>query len=348
MRQTHKEIPVRSYDTSPARKLLPLVLLFCAFAHAPASAQTGAAENGQGRPETAATALPESRREASVARQRDSACAGFIEQTPQAAAGQIVGAEQERERSVFAHGNLVFIDAGSQSGVSVGQEFSVVRPRGQFRSKFSRKRGPLGVYTQEVGRLRVVRVRERVSVAEVTLACVDLLLGDLLRPAQTREVPPARAEAALDRFAEPTGKQTGRIVLSRDGRELLTRDHVVFIDLGAEDNVRVGDYLTVFRPEGHGVLLNYDDEIEANRRDGFQSEKLRGGGFSMQSHRVKDVDGSSSGVPVKTPSIKRHRPAVPRKVVGEVVVTRVEGRTATAVVTRVAQEIHTGDAVEMQ
>jgi hypothetical protein len=348
MRQTHKEIPVRSYDTPPARKLLPLVLLFCAFAHAPASAQTNAAGDGQSRPATAAPTPSESRRETSAARQRESACGGFIEQTPQAAAGQIVGAEEERERSVFAQGNLVFIDAGAQSGVRVGQEFSVVRPRGQFSSKFSRKHGSLGVYTQEVGRLSVVRVRERVSVAEVTLACTDLLFGDLLRPAQPREIPHARGEVALDRFAEPTGKQTGRIVLARDGRELLTRDHVVFIDLGAEDNVRVGDYLTVFRPEGHGVLADYDNEIGANHRRGFESEALRGGGFSIQAPRVKDVDGPKSGATVKTPSIKRHRPEVPRKVVGEVVVTRVEGRTATAVVTRVAQEIHTGDAVEIQ
>lgn len=339
---------MRSYDTPPARKLLPLVLLFCAFAHAPASAQTGAAENGQNRPEMTAPAPSETRREASAARQRESGCGGFIEQTPQAATGQIVGAEQERERSVYAQGNLVFIDAGAQSGVSVGQEFSVVRPRGQFRSKFTRKSGSLGVYMQEVGLLRVVRVRERVSVAEVTNACVDLLFGDLLRPAPTREMPQSRAEVALDRFAEPTGKQTGRIVLSRDGRELLTRDNVVFIDLGAEDNVRVGDYLTVFRPKGHGVLADYDDEIGVNSRRGFESEALRGGGFSINSTRVKDVNGPKSGANVKTPSIMHHRPEVPRKVVGEVVVTRVEGRTATAVVTRVAQEIHTGDAVEVQ
>ena len=230
----------------------------------------------------------------------------------------------------------------------VGQEFSVVRPRGQFSSKFTRKRGSLGVYTQEVGLLRVLRVRDRVSVAEVTAACTDLLLGDLLRPAQTRTAPHARPEVVLDRFAEPTGKQTGRIVLSRDGREVLSRDNVVFVDLGAEDNVRVGDYLTVFRPEGHGLLLDYDAEIGANHRGGFQSEELRGGGFSIQAGRVKDVDGPKSGSNVNTPEIKRRRPAVPRKVVGELVVTRVEGRTAVAVVTRAAQEIHTGDAVEVQ
>ena len=341
---------MRSCDTSPARQLILLLLLFCAFTHSPASGQTGARRPPQ-RPaeaEKPTVLYPEGRGPAPAARASETACGGFIEQAPQAAAGQIVGAEQETERRVFAEGNLLFVDAGAQAGVRVGQEFTVVRPRGQFRSKFSRKGGPLGVFTQEVGRLRVLRVRDRVSVAEVLLACTDLLVGDQLRPAEARPVPQARAETAFDRFAEPTGKATGRIVLARDGQEMVSQDQVVYVDLGTEDGVRVGDYLTIYRPEGHGTLANHGDEQAANARGGFESEEFRGGGFSVQAQRVRNVGGSMHGETVKTPAVRRSRPPVPRKVVGELVVLRVEGRTATAVVTRVAQEIHTGDAVEVQ
>jgi hypothetical protein len=336
---------VPSCDPLPARKILLLLLLFCAFAYAPASAQT---RRPQTPAETPTLVAPDAGHPTPAARASESACGGFIEQTPQPAAGQIVGAEQERERRAFGEGNLVYIDAGAQAGVRAGQEFMVVRPRGQFSSKFSRKTGSLGVYTQEVGRLRVVRVRDRVAVAEVRVACSDLLLGDLLRPAQERPAPPARAEGAFDRFAEPTGKQTGRLVLARDGRELVSRDDVVFVDLGAEDGLKVGDYLTVFRPENQGTLVPYGDEQAANARRGYESDEFRGGGFSNQTQRLKDVDGSKYGKTIKTPAIKRARPAVPRQVVGELVILRVEGRTATAVVTRVAQEIQTGDAVEVQ
>jgi hypothetical protein len=343
---------VRSCDTLPPRKMLLLLLLFCAFAHAPASAQTGGRPGAPQRPRTPAEkptlVAPEERVPALTARASESACGGFIEQTPQAASGQIVGAEQEAERRVFGEGDILFIDAGAQAGVRAGQEFTVVRPRGQFRSKFSLKKGPLGVFTQEVGRLRVLRVRDRVAVAEVRVACADLLVGDLLRPAQERPALHARADAALDRFAEPTGKQTGRLVLARDGREVVSRDDVVYVDLGAEDGLKVGDYLTIFRPEGQGTFAHHGDEQAANARRGFESDEYKGGGFSIQSQRVKDVDGSKYGETVKTPAIRRARPAVPRKVVGELVVLRVEGRTATAVITRFAQEIHTGDAVEVQ
>jgi len=307
--------------------MLASVLLFCAFAAASASAQTTA------------------RARASAAHESEVRCGGFIEQTAQASSGQIVGGYEETERRLFAQSNLVYIDA---AGAREGQEFTVVRPRGRFRSKFSRK-GTLGVYTQEVGRLRVVRVAARVAVAEVMRSCGDILLGDLLRPYAPREVPPARAAGVLDQFAAPTGKQTGRIVLARDGRETVSRDDVVFVDLGAEDNIKVGDYLTVFRPEGHGELINFGDEQVANSRHDYSSNELGGGvGFSNQAQRVRDVDGPKSGKTVTTPRIKRSRPPVPRKVVGELIVLRVEGRTATAIVTRTAQEIHTGDAVEVQ
>lgn len=343
---------MRSCDTFPARQafLLLLLVIFCAFAQAAASGQTPnrPPAAGQPREQQSTVIFPEARQPAPAARPSESACGGFIEQAQQQAAGQIVGAEQEKERAVFGEGDMVFIDLGAQGGARVGQEFSVVRPRGRFRSKFSRKRGSLGVYSQEVGRLRVMRVRDRVSVAQVTVACDDMRLGDLLRPAASREVPSARAEVALDRFAEPTGKQTGRIVLARDGREIVSRDDVVFIDLGGEDGVKAGDYLTVFRPLNHGTVVEYDEEIAANARRGFESDVFKGGGHSNQAQRVRDIDGSKYGSTVKTPEIKRRRPAVPRKVVGEIVVLRVEGRTATAVVTRVAQEIHTGDAVEVQ
>lgn len=335
-------------NTPFSRRMLASVLLFCAFAAASASAQTTDGQAAGVQPGLAASVQASTRTRTPAAHESETRCGGFIEQTAQASAGQIVGGYEETERRLFAQSNLLYIDAGAQAGVREGQEFTVVRPRGRFSSKFSRK-GTLGVYTEEVGRVRVVRVRDRVSVAEVTRACSDILLGDLLRPYAPREVPPARGSGALDQFAEPTGKQAGRIVLARDGRETVSRDDVVFVDLGAEDNIKVGDYLTVFRPDGHGELFNFGDEQVANSRHDYASNELGGGvGFSNQSQRVKNVDGPKSGDTVKTPKIKRSRPPVPRKVVGELVVLRVEGRTATAVVTRIVQEIHTGDAVELQ
>jgi hypothetical protein len=51
---------------------------------------------------------------------------------------------------------------------------------------------------------------------------------------------------------------------------------------------------------------------------------------------------------VKTPEIKNRRPRLPRKVLGEIVITDVQRRAATAVITRITQEVHTGDYVVVQ
>lgn len=310
------------------------LLIAFLFAVLPAAAQTAA---------PSPTPMP-------AATQTELNCAGYIEYAPNYNGFEVVGAEQEQEKTTFSVNEVVFINAGSRQGVTVGQEFQVVRPRGQFTSKLTRKSGWLGVYTQEIGRLRVTVVKDSMSVAQVTNTCDMILLGDLLRGVPYRVSPPAGDMADIDRFADPTGKQNGRIVLSRDAREMLSRQQIVYIDLGKEDNLKEGDRLTVYRPAGTGNISRFrDEEVTPSANYGFESERFRGGKFSIKSQRVEDPNRTGiHGPMVTTPKIKRRRPPMPRKIVGEIVVLNVQARTATAVITRVAQEIHTGDYVEVK
>ena len=327
-------------------KLLAAFTLFSAFGLCAAAAQTPESQPGLA---PAITVAPSQGAPVAAAHLREMECSGFIEYQPPANRLEIVGAEQEQEQHVYAEGDLVYINGGAQQGVKEGHEFSVVRPRGRFKTSFSRKGGSLGMYTQEVGTLRVLRARDNFSVALVTRSCDSMLLGDMLRAAPVRPAPIARAETPLDRFAAPTGKQQGRIVLARDGHELVAKDQVVFIDLGAEDNVKAGDYLTVYRPLGTGDISRFkDEEVVRGGSGGFESDTFRGGKFSIASQRVKDPVSGDYRSTVTTPSIEHRRPALPRKIVGEMVIIGVEGRTAAAVITRAAQEIHTGDFVEVQ
>lgn len=139
----------------------------------------------------------------------------------------------------------------------------------------------------------------------------------------------------------------GRIFMARDGRELIGREQIVYIDLGAEDGIKVGDYLTVFRPLGKGGIVPYSQKETLSARDeGFQSDIFRGGKFSNQSPRKKGE--KATGKIETTAGAKENRPGNLRKVVGELVILNVQGKTATAMVVRTAQEIHTGDWVELQ
>jgi hypothetical protein len=338
-------VHTRKHFSRPGGFAALLFIFF--FAQTSLEAQTapgGGANRTQNAPAAAmATPLP-------AALETELSCAGYIEYAPNHSGLEVVGAEQEQEQATFSTGQLVFINAGSQQGVRVGQEFQVVRPRGQFSTKLTRKAGQLGVFTQEIGRLRVTVVKERMSVAEVANSCEMILLGDLLRNVPRRISPPAGDTADLDRFADPTGKQNGRIVLARDAREMISRHQIVYIDLGTEDNVKEGDRLTVYRPAGTGNISRFrDEEVALPSNYGFESEVYRGGKFSIGSQRVEDPNrGDMKGPVMTTPKVKRRRPEMPRKIVGEIVVLDVQARTATAVITRIAQEIHTGDFVEVK
>jgi hypothetical protein len=279
-------------------------------------------------------------------------CAGYFRLPPLKGLPQIVGGEQEQEQRIYATGQFVYIDAGSQQGVREGQEFHIIRPRGWVEKVYRQKKGNLGVFIQEIGELRVVRVKENVSVAQITFSCDPILLGDLLTGLPDRVSPVAKSEIIIDRFSDTNGKPTGRVMMARDGREMVTVGDLVYIDIGAEDKASLGDYVTIYRKVGTGNLFDIKNEELARRSDeGFASEQFRGGTFSMQAQRSKDVrdePGQYRHSPIKTSEIKDKRPTMPRKVVGEAMIVNVQVRTATAIIMRAVQEVHTGDFVELK
>lgn len=272
-------------------------------------------------------------------------CAGYVQSGSIDTSNRLVGAVNEQDGWFYSQFNYVYLNMGSGSGVKPGDVMSVVRPRGQVKTRWTKK-GDLGMYVQEVGTVEVVRVKSDVSVARVKMSCDNFLLGDLVRPVETRMVPMFEKRPALDLFGDPSGKAMGRLFMARDSQEVLAREQIVYVDLGAEDNVKIGDYLTVFRPLGKGnPFENDEDESVAARQEGYQSSEYRGGRFSNQSGR-KSGD-NARGKVVTTEEAKKGRPAL-RQVVGELVVLNVKEKVATAVIVRTAQEIHTGDWVEVQ
>ena len=285
-------------------------------------------------------------RETPVATGNNLYCAGFVESNTVDTSNKIVGAQNEQEKFTYSQGDNVYINLGANRGAKVGDKFAVVRPRGRVETRWSKKRN-LGFYVQEVGNVEIVRVKNDVSVARVIYSCDNFLLGDLLQPMAARTSPTFTQRPALDVFGESSGKASGRIFMARDGQELLGREQIVYIDLGAEDNVKVGDYLTIYRPLGEGNLFKKSaGETVSARDEGFQSDQYRGGKFSNQAPRKSGE--RAEGRVVTTREAKRGRPAGLRKVVGELVILNVKGKTATAIITRTAQEIHTGDNVELQ
>lgn len=293
-----------------------------------------------------AQAEPWSRRSMPVAAGNNLYCAGYIQHNAISTENKIIGSKDEADKYNYAQNDFMYINMGANKGVSVGDVFSVVRPRAKVKSHWSHK-DDLGFYVQEVGALEVVRVKSDVSVARVRSSCDTFLLGDLVQLTDKRMSPTYERRPALDIFSDPSGKATGRILMARDAAEVLARDYIVYVDLGADDNVQVGDHLTIFRKLGKGNLMTLPQHEDVSARDyGFESHAYEGGRFSNQAPRK--TGGNAGGKEVTTYMAKEGRPAGLRKVVGEAVVLNVKEKTATVVITRTASEIHTGDQVEIQ
>lgn len=290
--------------------------------------------------------LPMEKQAMNVAEKTNLFCAGYIETRPVYTDFEIIAADDERNQTIFSQGDEIYISRGLGNNLKVGDTFSVIRPVGSFKSKFSRK-GNLGFYIRELGTVEVIKVEETMSVARIQTACEGILLGDLLLRTPNRNSPLFAQRPPLDKYGEPSGKASGRIVLARDGREALSSEQIVYIDLGAEDNVEVGNYLTIYRPLGKGGVINYNQREDLNARDDdFQSDTYRGGKFSNQAPRK---EGSIAEGRLRTSTnVKKQRPQNLRKVMGEMVILNVKEKTATALITRNTGEIHTGDMVELQ
>lgn len=269
---------------------------------------------------------------------KDLYCAGFINSTPTPNNFQIVGAEQEDTRQQFAQGDIVYLNAGRSQGLEPEMLFAVVRPLGDFRSPFVHTSGQrnLGVFTRELGVLRITAVQEKTATARIIVSCEEMQFGDLLRAFEERRAQAENVSQPLPRYEPTSGQKAGRIVLQRDQKEMIAPRDVVYIDLGKDNGVNVGDRFTIYRQypnDAKSVRFN-DDDVTQRRSGGYQSDTYKGGTYSIDHPRVARQD------------VKNARPQLPHKIVGELVVISVQGKSATAIVTRTTQEVHPGDWIE--
>ena len=269
-----------------------------------------------------------------VAQRSDLYCTGFIADAPPRVDLQVVGAEKENWKSTFAQGDVVFLNRGRGAGVQPGAVYYIIRPLGKVKHPFTHKK--LGYLVRELGMLRVVEVGDHTSTAEITVSCDMVEFGDLVKPYEEYTGPNVGDARPLPRFGEGSGGTTGQIVMAPGYHENLSANRVVFIDLGSRQSIHQGDVFTIFREIGReeGITKTPTYKIVDKRSGGYQSDRYRGGKNSIQSTRVSVGE------------VLKDRPALPRKVLGELVVLKVEKGVSVAMITRTNAEVQIGDMVE--
>jgi hypothetical protein len=311
-----------------AALLLPLLLCV------PSANQAVRAQEGVG--------IPIGNNAAVVAKDADLTCAGFISTRQLTPDFSIVGGEKEGEINWYSTSNIVYLNYGKKHGASVGENLYVLRQRGKYENPYTGK--DLGRYVQELGVLRLIAVQAKMSIAEVVYSCDGMKLGDNVRPFDKYVAPPIREFVPLNRYDLPTGKLSGQIVLSRNQRDYLGTHDVVYLDIGKRQGVELGQYYTIYRRPGMYNEGLVDRGNPVLREDDDHDDRI----WDLDNKVYTNGDFSIVTGPRKPDEIVRDRKGLPRKVVGEICIIRVEEKSATAIITRVTQEANIGDYVEMQ
>lgn len=140
---------------------------------------------------------------------------------------------------------VIYVAGGTSSGILAGETYIVVKSGDLVRHP--RTGEVLGRHYNYKGQIRILCADETSSTAIVTQACVPINVGDRLKPVPQIAIPLARVEPLEPHCKGRSGKAEGTIVNAKDYYYNLGEGAVIQIDMGWEDFLQPGDFLTVYR-----------------------------------------------------------------------------------------------------
>jgi hypothetical protein len=264
----------------------------------------------------------------------DLECAGFVSKQLLANSNYVTGGLQTPSTTKYTNGEVVYLTG---KGYELGQRYAIVREL-RDPNEFEMFAGQhamlkaMGQPYSELARVRVVDTRSRMAIAQIEVSCDPVNPGDLAIPyAQKPPIafhPPVR----FDRFLPPNGKTRGRIVLARDFDTELGTGMKVFMNVGANQGVKAGDYFRAVRP------------YEADLHDPVDSLSFKASTSEDTQMRQPAIDPNFL---TKTGGPVIHVRDLPRRAVGEVVVLSTTPTTATGMIVFAMEGVHIGDEVEL-
>jgi len=261
-------------------------------------------------------------------------CAGFLTKDRIPDANYVNGGLQTPTSTKFETGELVYL-AGT--GYQAGQLYSIVREMrdvneyeiypGQ-RKVLAAAGRPYG----EIGRVRIVDTRSHSAIAQVEFSCDPINPGDVAVPFVERPPVAFHVPGHFDRFAPANGKLTGRVVLGKDFDGVLGTGMKLYMNMGSNQGVKVGDYFRVVRT----YTATLRDPVDSLSFDAKTSEDTQLRPPTFEADRFTRTKG---------PNI--HVGDLPRRAVGEVVVLNVTPTASSAMIVFALEDVLAGDTVEL-
>jgi hypothetical protein len=261
-------------------------------------------------------------------------CAGFINKQILPDANYVAGGLQTPSTTKFVRGDMVYLKG---TGYVAGAEYEIIR---ELRDVNEYEMYPgarkllkeTGQPYEEVGRIRIVDTRSRTAIGQIEYACDGVNPGDTAIPFAEKQNVTFHAPIRFDRFLPPSNRLSGRIVMGKDFDSQLGTGQKVYINVGANQGVKVGDYFRAVR------------SYEADLKDPVDSLSFKAALSEDTQKKVPSVDPNMltrSNGPVI------HVRDLPRRAVGEIVIIGVTPTTATGMIVFTMEDVHAGDGVEL-
>jgi len=264
----------------------------------------------------------------------DMYCAGFISKAILPDANFVLGGLHTPTTTHFTRGDIVYLRG---SGYSAGAEYEIVRALRDVNEyeMFPGQRKLLketGQPYEEVGRVKVIDTRSKEAIGQIEYACDGIAPGDTTIPFAEKQMLNFHGPVRFDRYLPASSKVSGRIVMGKDFDSQLGTGHKVYLNVGSNQGVKIGDFFRAVR------------SYEADLKDPVDS----------LSFRAAIAEDTQKKLPSFDPQMfeKENGPVIhvrdlPRRAVGEIVIIGVTDTTATGMVVFSMEDVHAGDGVEL-
>jgi hypothetical protein len=261
-------------------------------------------------------------------------CAGFISKQTLPDANYVAAGLESPSTTKFVRGDIVYLFG---SGYSLGAQYEIIRALRDI-NKYEIYPGQAkllketGQPYEEIGRVKVIDTRSRAAIAQVEYSCDTISPGDAAIPFAEKQLVNFHPSIRFDRFLPGNQGVSGRIVMAKDFDSQLGTGQKVYINVGANQGVKVGDFFRATRT------------YQADLNDPVDS-------LSFKAALAEDTQ-------MKTPSVdpdmfqKSNGPTIhvrdlPRRSIAEIVIIGVTPTTATGMIVFAPEIAHAGDDVEI-
>ncbi len=163
-------------------------------------------------------------------------CAGYISDSEDESI-RIIGSEEGAAKIGLTQRDIVYINKGTSDGVQPGNQYYTQRHVTGFTSS----------HIERSGWVTILASQEKTATAEITQACLEVLVNDYLIPFEPIPVPLIPSQKAAGLLTPETGQLRGQVLASLDDIRSLGEGYLVSIDLGEQDGVIPGNLFVIFR-----------------------------------------------------------------------------------------------------